>query len=269
MCSVNRRTVSLKTQNPVVSFCFDDFPRTAYSSGGTILRSFRARGTYYAALGLMGTSNELGDLLTWEDIESLLSDGHELGSHTFSHCSGRNVSPDVFERDALLGREVIQRITGCDAGSFAYPYGHVVVQLKKRLGAQMDSCRSIYGGLNGPSADLNLLRANSLYGDADQCERIKSLLVHGERPGGWLIFYTHDVRRHPSPFGCTPALLEKTLEMTMENGFRISPVAEVVRHALQANSDTLTRKPISNVETFTATDLGYPLQRRCRDREHS
>ena len=235
-CSVNRRAISLKMQNPVVSFCFDDFPRTAYSSGGSILRSFQARGTYYAALGLMGTSNELGDLLTWEDIESLLSDGHELGSHTFSHCSGRNVSPDVFERDALLGREVIRRMTGCDAGSFAYPYGHVIVRLKKRLGAQMDSCRGIYGGLNWPSADLNLLRANSLYGDADQCERVKSLLVDSERPGGWLIFYTHDVRRHPSPFGCTPALLEKTIEMTMENGFRISPVAEVVGLALQANS---------------------------------
>jgi peptidoglycan/xylan/chitin deacetylase (PgdA/CDA1 family) len=232
LCSVHCRPVSMTMGDSVVSFCFDDFPRTACHTGGSILRSFGARGTYYASLGLMGTSNELGDQLTREDIDSLLSDGHELGSHTFSHCSSRDVSLDVYERDVLLGQEAIRRMTGCDAGSFAYPYGHTAVALKKRLGVKMNSCRSVYGGINGPSADLNLLRANSLYGDVDQCERVESLLLKNERPGGWLIFYTHDVRPHPSPFGCTPALLEKTIEMTLDNGFHIRPVAEVVRLAL-------------------------------------
>jgi peptidoglycan/xylan/chitin deacetylase (PgdA/CDA1 family) len=238
----------MKMQVPVVSFCFDDFPRTAYSAGGSILRSFGARGTYYAALGLMNTSNELGDQMTCDDIDSLLSDGHELGSHTFSHCSSRRVPLDVFERDVLLGRDAIRRMTGCDAGSFAYPYGHIAVASKKRLGEQMDSCRSIYGDINGPVADLNLLRANSLYGEADQCATVESLLLENERQSGWLILYTHDVRQSPSPFGCTPALLEKAIEMTLEKGFRISPVTEVVRLASQANSETLTRTALSSIE---------------------
>jgi len=246
LCSVYRRAVSMKMQVPIVSFCFDDFPRTAYSAGGSILRSYGARGTYYAALGLMNTSNELGDQLTRDDIDSLLSDGHELGCHTFSHCSGRRVALQAFERDVLLGRDAIRRMTGCDAGSFAYPYGHVAMASKKRIGAQMSSCRSIYGGINGPVADLNLLRANSLYGEADQCVRVESLLMENERQGGWLIFYTHDVRQSPSPFGCTPALLGKAIQMTLEKGFRISPVAEVVKLALQTSSETLTRTALSS-----------------------
>jgi hypothetical protein len=77
----------------------------------------------------------------------------------------------------------------------------------------MDSCRGIDGGINGSTTDLNLLRANSLYGDVDQFAASESLLSENVRRGGWLIFYTHDVRLNPSPYGCTPALLDKTVSL--------------------------------------------------------
>jgi peptidoglycan/xylan/chitin deacetylase (PgdA/CDA1 family) len=248
VCSVHRRPVSLKLQTPLVSFCFDDFPRTAYTAGGRILQSFGARGTYYAALGLMNTSNELGDQLTQADIDSLLSDGHELGSHTFSHCSSRCVPLREFEKDALRGRDAIQQITGLGAGSFSYPFGHVALASKKRIGEQMNSCRSIIGGINGSVIDLNLLRANSLYGDVDQFEKIESLLLKNERECGWLIFYTHDVRTNPSAFGCTPALLERVVEGTQEMGFSVAPVADVVTIVSRPASETSLGTALSSVE---------------------
>src|ERR1700760_4758150 len=89
LVSMSRRRASIALEQPVVSFCFDDFPRTAYSVGGTILKSLGARGTYYAALGMIDTTNHLGQQLTEADLESVLLDGHELGSHTFSHSSVR------------------------------------------------------------------------------------------------------------------------------------------------------------------------------------
>src|ERR1700760_4531675 len=208
LCSVYRRPLSLGNQGPVVSFCFDDFPRTAYSTGGAILKSFGARGTYYAALGLLNTTNHLGDQLKREDIDSLLGNDHELGCHTFSHISCRSVPLKSFENNVLKGRATIREVTGYDAANFSYPFGHVSVSSKRIIGLQMNSCRSIYGGINGPMADLNLLRANSLYGDVDQFDQVECLLSGTVKMRGWLIFYTHDVRRNPSPFGCTPALLD-------------------------------------------------------------
>jgi peptidoglycan/xylan/chitin deacetylase (PgdA/CDA1 family) len=218
-----------------VSFCFDDFPRTAYTVGGAVLKRFGARGTYYAAIGLMNTQNHLGDLFTKQDLDCLLKDGHELGSHTLSHVSCRSVPFRVFENDLHKGRDAIRQVTGCDPTSFAYPYGHVTLTAKKRLGAQMSSCRGICSGLNGPMVDLNLLRANSLEGDTDRFAELKSLLSESERRRSWLIFYTHDVRQNPSPYGCTPLLLEKTVFFAAERGFRISPVREVLC-SLQAAS---------------------------------
>jgi peptidoglycan/xylan/chitin deacetylase (PgdA/CDA1 family) len=228
LSSFGSRLGRLENETPVVSFCFDDFPRSAYLTGGAILKGFGARGTYYAAPGLMNSSNDLGEQFTAGDLELLLSDGHEIGCHTFSHISCRNVSYEEFETDVLKGREALRGMTGCDPLSFAYPFGHVSLVAKKKIGAQMKACRGIYGGLNGGEPDLNLLCANSLYGDVDQMAPYESLVSVNQQRKAWLIFYTHDVRENPSPFGCTPALLEKVVELVLARGFHVAPVQEVV-----------------------------------------
>jgi peptidoglycan/xylan/chitin deacetylase (PgdA/CDA1 family) len=231
LCSTYSRPCLISECGPIVSFCFDDFPRTAYTTGGTILKSMGARGTYYAALGLQDSTNTLGDLLRSDDIFSLLADGHEIGCHTYTHSSCRDRSLKAFEGDVQKGRELLHKMTGCDAPNFSYPYGHVTLAAKKKIGAQMTSCRGIYGGVNRPTADLNLLRANSLYGDVDQFARVKDLVSESEQRRGWLIFYTHDVRRNPSPFGCTPALLDSTVSLVLERGLRVAPIGEVIASA--------------------------------------
>jgi peptidoglycan/xylan/chitin deacetylase (PgdA/CDA1 family) len=223
--------MSLGNQGPVVSFCFDDFPRTAYTAGGAILKSFGVHGTYYAALGLMNTSNHLGDQFRPGDVDSLLADGHELGCHTYSHYSCRGIPLKSFERDVLKGRDAISKMTGCDAANFAYPYGHVTVIAKRIIGRQMSSCRGIYGGINESVIDLNLLRANSLYGDVNRLSEVGLLLSENVRRRGWLVFYTHDVSPDPSLFGCTPALLDKTISLAKAKGCRVTYVGAVIATA--------------------------------------
>jgi peptidoglycan/xylan/chitin deacetylase (PgdA/CDA1 family) len=228
LSSFNSRPVQLIYDRPIVSFCFDDFPRTAYLSGAAILKSFGARGTYYAAAGLIDTCTDLGEQFTLSDLESLLANGHEVGCHTFSHISCRNVSMREFASDVRKGREAVLRMTGWDPGNFAYPFGHVTMAAKKTIGSQMKSCRGIYGGVNQGAIDLNLLRANSLYGNLDKAGEYEALFRLGKNRNSWLIFYTHDVRENPSPFGCTPALLEKTVSLAVANGFHVAPVRDVV-----------------------------------------
>jgi peptidoglycan/xylan/chitin deacetylase (PgdA/CDA1 family) len=228
LCAVHSRLVPLGEHGPFVSFCFDDFPRSAYLVGGSILRSYGAHGTYYAATGLMNTHNELGDQMEFEDVASLLEDGHELGSHTFSHLSCRRIPSSKFTDDVQRGQVAIHELTGIYPASFAYPFGHVTAKLKRGIGKQMRSCRGIFGGINGPEIDLNLLRANSLYGDSNKVPEVKILLEQNERERGWLIFYTHDVSSTPSPFGCTPALLEECVYLATKSSASIATVKEVL-----------------------------------------
>jgi peptidoglycan/xylan/chitin deacetylase (PgdA/CDA1 family) len=229
ICSLYSRYIPWGDRGPTVSFSFDDFPRTAYTVGGEILNGFGVKGTYYVSTGLMNTENNLGEQFCPEDIHSLLRDGHELASHTFSHISCRKVPISAYRDDVDRGREAIEQLAGvADSGNFAYPFGDVTLEAKKTLGPQLRSSRSIFPGFNGPNVDLNLLRANSLYGDSDQLGKAQKLITENTERRGWLIFYSHDVRPNPSIYGCTPSLLKETLSFAIKEQCRVLAVNEVL-----------------------------------------
>jgi peptidoglycan/xylan/chitin deacetylase (PgdA/CDA1 family) len=229
LSSVYPRHAQLNGHGPVVSFCFDDFPRSALTIGGRILRNAGAQGTYYAAMGLMNTSNELGEHFDRNDLNALINDGHELASHTFSHISCRSVGSSDFRKDVEKGQQAIAQLTGqTGLCNFAFPYGVVTLNAKKAIGKEMTSCRGIWPGLNGPQVDLNLLCANSLYGGSERNDMVRRLIEDNLQRRTWLIFYSHDVQQRPSRFGCTPALLEFAVSCATRSGARILTVAQVM-----------------------------------------
>jgi peptidoglycan/xylan/chitin deacetylase (PgdA/CDA1 family) len=228
LSSVYCRTAPWADRGPVVSFSFDDFPRTAYSTGGAILEEFGARGTYYASAELMNAVNELGEHFSFDDLHALVEKGHELGSHTFSHISCRAVSSSAFRADVEKGRNALKELVGMEMENFSYPFGHVSLNSKRFVAPEFASARSIFPGLNGPNLDLNLLRANALYGGLERARRASDLIDENVRRTGWLIFYTHDVRSAPSPFGCTAELLKAAVSSAVRSGSRILTVNEVL-----------------------------------------
>lgn len=226
---VNRRPVRLGNVGPVVTFTFDDFPRTAYTVGGKILRDFDTRGTFYAAFGLMNSTNSSGDQFCLDDLHSLVADRHELASHTFHHVSSHTTSACGFLQEVREGCAALQQIPGLTiSNNFAYPLGAVTVRTKREVGKEMLSCRGNYHGVNGPVVDASLLRANPLYGDTDQLDFVRRLVRDNEKSTGWLIFYTHDVRKSPSPYGCTPTLLESAIKVVLDSSMKILTVDEIL-----------------------------------------
>jgi peptidoglycan/xylan/chitin deacetylase (PgdA/CDA1 family) len=221
------------------------------TNGATVLEKFGAKGTYYVAMGLMETTNDLGEQFRHDDLRSVLQRGHELASHTFSHSSARKVPCDVFEKDVENGERAIQdTLHDVQSHNFAYPYGAVTLTIKRKVGAQMRSCRGTCPGLNGPEIDLSLLRANSLYGDIDQAETARKLIVENERHGKWLIFYTHDVSTNPSRYGCTGALLEAVVAFAAHRGTRILTVDDVLTEIGHPRDGQTTEDAMSeNVHT--------------------
>jgi peptidoglycan/xylan/chitin deacetylase (PgdA/CDA1 family) len=223
------RNVSLENIGPFVSFSFDDFPRTALTVGGRILKNYGVRGTYYASIGLLNKCNELGEQFRRADLDTVLGDGHELASHTFSHVSSYSLSRAKFVAEVEKGRRAIEELTGRpDSGSFAFPFGEVTLNVKKSVGLSTASSRGIWGGLNGPRVDLNLLRANSLYGGQDKHDHVRELILENERQKQWLIFYSHDVSETPSQYGCTPGLLEYAVDLAVRRNCQIVTVNEAV-----------------------------------------
>ncbi|MGA9393629.1 MAG: polysaccharide deacetylase family protein [Candidatus Sulfotelmatobacter sp.] len=228
LCTFFRRSAPLGNHGPIISFTFDDFPRSALSVGGSILEQFGARGTYYVTGGLMNACTELGELFNAEDLCTLVAKGHELGTQTFHHSSCRKVSWGAFREDVKKGMKAVEHIRGHNSTNFAYPYGHVTLRSKKSLGPALASSRSNIPGLNGPEIDLNLLRANRLYGGVENSPAVEELISQNVKQKSWLIFYTHDVRRNPSRYGCTPELFERAVSLAASSGGRIVTVQKAV-----------------------------------------
>jgi peptidoglycan/xylan/chitin deacetylase (PgdA/CDA1 family) len=79
------KTIRMRNQRPVVSFTFDDFPRSAALNGARILERHGARGTFYVAGSYCGKVVDGVVQYCAEDLSALSHGGHEIGCHTFNH----------------------------------------------------------------------------------------------------------------------------------------------------------------------------------------
>jgi hypothetical protein len=247
-----RRRLAVTTAVPLISFTFDDFPRSAFLEAGSILTRYGAMGTYYASLGLMGKQSPLGRMYEAEDLRELVHLGHELGCHTFGHCHSWNTSPDAYEKAILENQQALTEVLpGAFFQTFAYPYSAPRLAVKKVAGRLFRCCRG--GGLkagrylhrhsaggqtfNWGVADLNYLCAFFLEMSRDNPQAVKSLIDQNARARGWLIFATHEVCADPSPFGCTPDFFEQVVQWSLESGARILPVVKALEVVQSAPSN--------------------------------
>jgi peptidoglycan/xylan/chitin deacetylase (PgdA/CDA1 family) len=237
------RRLVIRTAAPLVSFTFDDFPRSAFLEAGAILRRYEARGTYYVSLNLMGQPSPLGTMFQAGDLEELVNAGHELGCHTFGHCHSWITPPDIYGRAILDNqRALTELLPGVSFRTFSYPFSGPRLAVKRVAGRHFVCCRG--GGLrvgrhlfrhapggqtfNSGTADLNLLCAFFLEKSRGNPEAVKTLIDQNARARGWLIFATHDVRDVPSPFGCTPGFFEQVVQWSLESGARVLPVVKAL-----------------------------------------
>lgn len=225
-----RRPFLIETQVPLISFSFDDFPRSALQVGGMILNRYGLAGTYYASLGLMGTETVSGRIFDSTDLALLCDHGHELGCHTFSHCDSWHTKTKLFERSIVENRLALRRaLPKTEFRSFSYPISSPRPLTKKRTAKYFLSCRCGGQTFNTGVTDLNLLAAYFLEKTKERIEPVREIINRNRDARGWLIFATHDITANPSPFGCTPEFFEEVVRCAVASGARILPVSEALQ----------------------------------------
>lgn len=222
----HRRPARLRLERPTVSFTFDDVPASGAREGGRILEAQGARGTWYVCAGLFDTDGHMGRYAGEAEIGALAAQGHEIACHTFSHLDcgaedGPAIAADAARNVAALGA------LGLTARHFAYPYGEVSPHAKATLDGRYGSLRAVHRGLVRPGGDLNQLPAVGIEGDdGEALARLWIDRAAAER--AWVILFTHDVRETPSPWGCTPAALERLIVHARQRGCDIRTVGQVL-----------------------------------------
>jgi GT2 family glycosyltransferase/peptidoglycan/xylan/chitin deacetylase (PgdA/CDA1 family) len=226
---VFRKPVLIKPQRPLISFTFDDFPRSALLAGGAILNRYGLAGTYYVSLGLVGQVSPSGQLFSLDDLTILFEHGHELGCHTYSHCESWETDPSAFEDSVIKNRVVLSELfPGAKFESFSYPISMPRPFSKARIAPYFLSCRGGGQTFNVGRTDLNQLSAYFLEKSRHNIQAIKNLIDQNQQAHGWLILATHDISANPTPFGCAPDFFEEIVKYAVSSKAQILPVVEAV-----------------------------------------
>jgi len=222
----------LRNETPMVSFTFDDVPKSAASVGAAILEAHDVHGTFYVIGSQVGTSSPLWDMVDGEDVVALHRRGHEIACHTFSHKRACDLDAETLNAEIERNQQYLRSLdSSIRIENFAYPFGYGSFVRKRQLKTAFKSCRSIVPGVNSGTVDLQFLRAMPLIDRRIDREGIERALDEARTNNGWLIFYTHDVADGPSPYGCSPALLNEALEAALRRKIPVLNMAEALRCA--------------------------------------
>ncbi|WP_249779451.1 polysaccharide deacetylase family protein [Bradyrhizobium sediminis] len=213
----------------MVSFTFDDIPKSAATTGAKLLEDHDARGTFYVSGGLVGTAAADWTAVDAQDIIDLHRNGHEIGCHTFSHKRTCDLDAESLAAEiARNGRYLRALDPSIKVENFAYPFGYGSFGRKGQLKQAFQSCRSIVPGINSGTVDLQFLRAMPLIDRRIGRHEIERAFDQAQTYNGWLIFYSHDVADKPSAYGCSPDLMNHALEAASRRRIPVLNMAEAL-----------------------------------------
>src|SRR5579871_5925643 len=219
------RPCRIRLQTPIISFTFDDFPRSALLTGGAILEKHGAVGTYYTSLGLIDKVTSTGKIFAREDLDELVRNEHEIACHTFDHCDSWDTEPADFEASVQRNQKALAELMPTARfSSLSYPLSWPRPQTKRRIAGHYQCARGGGQTFNAEITDLNYLKAFFIEQSRENFDRISDVIDANARARGWLIFATHDVCDSPTRYGCTPALFKQVVKYSAESGAVILPV---------------------------------------------
>jgi peptidoglycan/xylan/chitin deacetylase (PgdA/CDA1 family) len=228
-----------RNERGIVSISFDDFPKTAWTVGGDILREHGVRGTYYLTGVNCGQRFDGQQQYDADDLLALHEEGHEIGSHLYNHVSVLRLSAEEIlssiKKNAAFVRE---RLGDVEMTSFAYPYGDVSLTAKCICADVFATSRGISRGSNGRSVELSNLQSFGLiklYYNTIDWEKV---IEDTSRIKSWLVVFTHDVDEYSSPFGCRPKDLDHLIRLARSANLEILPVRSALAKVVFGESPT-------------------------------
>ena len=212
-------TAEVAPDRPVITFTFDDFPKSALN-GADVLEKHGGRGGFYACTSMMGMrSPVMGEMFDANTLAELRHRSHEIGAHSHSHLDCSRSRLEKIERD--IGENLVAL---SEAGhhetvsAFAFPYGETSNSAKRWVGDVFTTGRGILPGVNAGEVDRSQLRAVELGSTAMHRRRALAAMKSCLETNGWLFFFTHDVGPSPSAYGAPVGLIEELAQRALDAG---------------------------------------------------
>jgi len=167
----------------LITFVFDDGNTTDY----TVMKPIFDKNKVPACCAVV--TNEIGENLTWEQLEEMEKDGWEIMSHSKTHPKLSQL-PEEEIINELVDSRVTLIAKGFNVENFVYP-SHLYNPTVKRIASQF--YRSARGGSQGLNAEpLDMFALSSVIINYESSLGVcKTLIDNAIKEKRWLIFYLH------------------------------------------------------------------------------
>lgn len=219
--------VEIAPEKGVFSLSFDDFPASAWTEAGPVMKAHGVTATYYVCGGLCDGVNMGRDQYRLEHLQALHAAGHEVGCHTFGHTSALRMDAEALRLSLDANAAwVARRLDGHRMATFAWPFGDATVSAKRVVRGRFAMARGVRGGINAGREDRALIKSIGLESRRLPGYDLEGLMAETAARRGWLNAYGHDVSDRPTDYGCTPDDLDRVLRLAKAAGLQIMPVGE-------------------------------------------
>jgi peptidoglycan/xylan/chitin deacetylase (PgdA/CDA1 family) len=218
----------------VVSLTFDD-GRASQDLARRMLAEHGLTATFYLNSGRVGQRPRH---LTWDEVDAIAADGHEIGGHTVNHPDLTTVEPDDARREVADDRVALVA-RGYEVTTFAYPFGagHDVPAVRSAVEDAGYAVARRAWGLQGsgrplaeevPPSDRWAVRTPEGVEAGVTLDALQELVTSAEGHGGWVPLVFHDVGEGWGDRWTVPAeTLDALLGWLVERGTVVRTVAQV------------------------------------------
>lgn len=216
---------------PIVSLTFDDGV-TSQRIAGEALAERGLRGTFYVSSGAVGREGHLD----WNDLRTLVEQGHEIGGHTSGHVHLPALSESEARREIESDRlALLER--GLEPVTFAYPFGEsspAVESILRQVG--YIAARGVGGVVESlPPENPFRLRAPHSARSWTTAEQLSALVLVGAHEAGWMIIPFHHIAvegKVASSYTTDPLQFAEFLDWLVARGVRVESVRDIVAGSL-------------------------------------
>jgi peptidoglycan/xylan/chitin deacetylase (PgdA/CDA1 family) len=151
---------------------FDDGYEDNYTYAFPIMEDYGVKAALFVVSGFINGDFDITENfdeykgsapLSWGQINEMISNGVEIGSHSHTHRNLAKIGKEELEEEINSSKEMIEKHTGREVSGFAYPWGQAnyfngkTIQSVKDAGYKY-ACSTMHGGVSDRSEAFVLPR---------------------------------------------------------------------------------------------------------------
>lgn len=150
-----------------ISYTFDDGLRDQYTVAVPMLNEVGFKGTFFVIPGRVSATvadaeNRKNDkrawgTITWDELREIAKQGHEIGSHTWSHTGFTKQTAEQVEEELTKSRDAIQEHLGTTPQTIAFPFNQASPENKETTLKYYVAFRSYQFGVGGEKSTVESL----------------------------------------------------------------------------------------------------------------